>query len=148
MSVNPPEPDTNDDEDDIPLAQLMQEIRPHLPDPVTNVQEYIDLDNQLPANETLTEDWEQQLLDDLKTDRPTETSDTEDQDDNDDLPEPKITTFRSALDWTNELRTFCITNDIPDSLQLISSLQDQLQTKSIERRTQAKQKTITSYFKI
>ena len=69
--------DSEDDEnDDIPLARLIDQFRQarDLPEPITDPLEYASIDSDIPSSETLTEGWEQRLVDDFVPDRQPDSS--------------------------------------------------------------------------
>jgi protein tyrosine phosphatase len=52
----------DDDDDDVPLAELLRLTCPHIADPITTTEDYINIDNDLDANDVLNTDWEETLI--------------------------------------------------------------------------------------
>ena len=138
----------SDDEDNVPLADLVQLAGRHLSSPITSVQDYIDIDADNAVHEDLGENWEQQLLDDLSasTTRQKDIPSDDDEDDDHDISDScQITDYCTAARWAKQLHMFCTQHDIPDIN--LSSLEDNLQKEAMKTKYKsAKQSSLKSFF--
>ena len=143
-----PDDNDSDDEDNVPLADLVQLAGRHLSSPITSVQDYIDIDADNAVHEDLGENWEQQLLDDLSasTTRQKDIPSDDDEDDDHDISDScQITDYCTAARWAKQLHMFCTQHDIPDIN--MSSLEDHLQKEAMKTKYKsAKQSSIKSFF--
>jgi hypothetical protein len=123
----------DDDDDDVPLAELLRLTCPHIADPITTTEDYINIDNDLDANEMLDTDWEDTLLTDLtdNTSKDTCAEDDNEEETDDDPQQPELTNFAQAIHFASQLRQFCTSNDIPNAFELLSNLEDTLQAEAI-----------------
>ena len=134
----------SDDEDDIPLADLLFRLREHLPEPMTE-EEYMTSDSNIPAVETLGENWEQELLAEIRSDTSMpEPEDAEDVEVVGATPPPSITT---SLQYVREIEQCCLTNNLGNILEAVSTLQQRLEEALLQKQVAKKQTTIDSFFK-
>ena len=142
--------DSDDDEsDDIPLARLIDQFRQarDLPEPITDPLEYASIDSDIPSSETLTEGWEQRLVDDFVPDRQPDSSHDTNLDYEDEEVEesqPPLS-FSKAITMARTLKDFCSEHGL-DIWQSAAQIEETLQEQNIKIKSQAKQTKIDSFF--
>ena len=95
----------------------------------------------------LDTDWEATLLTDL-TDSTLAKDDSEEENDDHPQPEPELNNFSQAIHSAAQLLQFCMSNDLPQSFEILSNFEDRLQAKAIQVKCQKlKQTSITSFFR-
>lgn len=126
-----------DPDDDVPLARLA-----NLFDNGTTIDEYIAIDDELPATEDVSDS---SILQDLLDARSADALHSSEEDDDDDqIPAPKIT-VKTAIAACDTLRRFLEENE---DTQLLQTYIDKIEGYTSRCHfTEASQKTITSFFK-
>lgn len=147
-----PKPDVEfDDEDDLPLSQLLlSEL--HLAEPLS-VEDYADIDADVPATEELPEGWEKQLGEtflsdkDIVSDSVDSTVEQLEDDSSDRQPTLLINSYAEALHWATQLKLFAADRG-HDSVMDFATGQEKVEKTVVESRTQhSKQTSISSFFK-
>ena len=146
-----------DSDDDIPLSDLMGDIplsqlitaasqRLNITDPMT-VEEFTNADTDAPASEQLTDNWEQQLVDDFVTG----TRDAEcDEDTQEDThvaePEFLINNVAEALKWAAQLKMFTLNKGLDVAYEHSVNVESELQCVLSSSKLINKQTSIKSFF--
>lgn len=146
-----------DEEEDIPLSDLVARVQNHLGLDNESVEDYLACDDDLDTCETDASDLEQRIIEEFvkPADSNTATSsehaeNAEESDEESDLPQTvvedksKITNVRVAIEAVEQLKTFLLNKDATHLLGSVYELQNGLCELSV---TQGKQTSILNFFK-
>jgi len=125
----------DDSDDDIPLAQLLRLTCPHIADSITNTTDYINIDNDLDANEILDTGWKEIVLTDLaeSTSKVACTKDDSDEE-NDDDPQLELELFNNFAQVPQsiaQILQFCTSKNISSAFETLS-IEDTPQAQTIQ----------------
>ncbi|XP_064647061.1 tigger transposable element-derived protein 6-like [Lineus longissimus] len=147
-----------DPEDNLPLAQLIQEAQIHFGiDDIMDVEDYIGFDGDTAVTDDVMEGYEQRLLEEFRTpaatanafvDDQVRTAEIADDDENETAePECEINSNAMALHYASQLRLFCLDRDYGDVFQNILKSETSLQERILDSKRNAKQTTLDSFFR-
>jgi len=127
----------DDSDDDIPLAELLRLICPHIADSITSTDDYINTDNDLDANEVLHTEWKETLFPGSGREHKQIACTKDDSDEeNDDDPQPELELFNNfaqVLQSVAQIRQFCTSKNIPSAFETLSNLEDTPQAQGQTR---------------
>ena len=154
--VHPQDDVDFDADDDVPLAQLytaaVEQLQ--LANPLS-VQEYTDIDAEVPSTEDLEDGWQQRLVEELVCEKSATSSDSsesssdglqDDETETQSQPQLEITTFSQALHWATQLKLFAVEHG-HESLFDLDTAQEKLEKTVVEMKSVSKQSKISSFFK-
>ena len=128
---------SDDDDNDVPLARLIDQLRDHdIGDPLT-AQDYANMDADTPVNDTLEPGWEDRLVENF-VNANNQDSDTDEEDTVPAPPKP-VTSSQDALRLIDDLREYCLERDVPNSVNYVNTLRDILQQHSLRMKCSATQ---------
>ncbi|XP_041346709.1 tigger transposable element-derived protein 6-like [Gigantopelta aegis] len=147
-SAATPTNEDDDPDDDVHLSKLRElvvmangrlEIDDHM-----SVEEYSNMDFDLPVCENLEEDWEDTLVHRINGKESEENVEpsVNDSDDDDKTEGSLITSHQDALKWLREISMFCLTKEIDGVPELMQKAQEELETRAVHVKCSSKQSTI------
>ena len=136
-SSTPSAEEDSDDEDDVPLAQLMRKATQRLGlQSAMSVKDFLEMDSSIPTDEDFTTGWDETIIEgpDMEED-PAE--DVEAEPDTATDPPPKPPTVSEALQFLRRLEDLCMSKDKvkPSTLESIGNLMcdlEELQAQGVD----------------
>ena len=116
-----------------------------------NAEEYVDVDEDIPATEELSENWEAKLVEEVRERSVPESASADNEEDSDDELESEpevrglVNTHAEALRMINKLKMFSMKKDVDGLLELFDKAQDKLERQVVQLRCSARQSGMSEF---
>jgi hypothetical protein len=140
------------EDDDIPLLELAEFMmasreKIHVQEDM-GVQEFLNIDIEIPVHEELETDWEENLIKHMQEKQDNEQTDTSAESEEEKESESQsVMTHKEALVCIDQLRLFFLSKQMPNVMSSLDFAHDANEKETVSILSKSKQTTLDKYFK-